>query len=387
MNPFKSISTALVCAILMGGCMLDSDKPSQPEPLEAEPELVHTKTNLVLTPGETFTESLFVKHAGSVAWTVSLVSAPSGTTILNGLIRYDIPTGLTGLLEVHAIAFDGSGKILNLVWTVTALPNTNRPPVFEFGAVPQWIVAGQTFRILIKITDPDQDPLTLNNSFPEGAVLHDSILEWTPATNQVGDIRRFLFNVYDTHGHHVNFDFALTVLSFDPKAYGAEMRVGRVFWMRGFMKMESATRNDSIYFRRSIRITQVDSANGTFSYTAKDTLSGSLDSIGTVSGSDTLRLSRSFAFNFTIPLPFDLPKDEPAFETTSFVLQGKEYSALHQISPNTCLNGTGTKYGCGGYESTFVKGLGRVLMKEEGRSNFSATDSKGGYEIWAVSEP
>jgi PBP1b-binding outer membrane lipoprotein LpoB len=83
----KSIAAAYAIAILLGGCMLASETTPAPEPVIAEPELVHSKSDLILTPGETFSESLFVKNAAPGAWTVSLLSAPTGTSILNGVIR------------------------------------------------------------------------------------------------------------------------------------------------------------------------------------------------------------------------------------------------------------------------------------------------------------
>jgi hypothetical protein len=90
-------------------------------------------------------------------------------------------------------------------------------------------------------------------------------------------------------------------------------------------------------------------------------------------------------------LPFVWATEATVSEKNTFTIGGKAYASLHQINPNTCLQGGSAKSGCGGSEMTYVPGLGRVAMDSEGAflnlGVIRLIESKSSYRVWAVAGP
>ncbi len=164
-------------------------------------------------------------------------------------IIYTIPWGLSGSLEVHAIASNRKGKLLDLVWSVTAAPigKPNKPHVITIKADRKWVAAGQTLRMVVRVSDPDGDSLYFYNRFPARAIYHDSVLEWTPTPDQWRPAS-FVFDVYDAYRNHEAAEINITVLSYDPTPYLADLSEGRAWWIHGYEKMMGSGTVDSTYF-------------------------------------------------------------------------------------------------------------------------------------------
>jgi hypothetical protein len=362
-----------------------------------KPYLVHTGVNLSAYPGEALTESLYVANAAPGTWRVSLISAPPGTYLSGNLITYRLPEGLTGAQSVHALASKDT-SFIESTWTLTANPVANRTPSIEPVAMPTWIIAGKTFRTVIRANDPDGDPIqfSLGGSSKPGVVLHDSILEWTPTADQAGPAPIYAqINVSDNHGH-INFiTIGVTVLAFDPQVYAAALKPGRVWWIKGYSKTWSigdSSKSDSTYMRRSVTILTADSASGSFAFRVQDTLSGTRSGIL----DSTYTAVRREGSNLEVPvipglIPFGWPGNADAATTTQFPIGGKSFTARREVMANTCLGGggpaEGTKFGCGGGEKIYAAGWGLVSLQSESSVPFVAQSSRQEYVVWDVAEP
>jgi hypothetical protein len=386
---------------LFVACVSDSGTGAVSEPIfPGDPVLVHTGENLVLRPYYAAEESLYVKNAKPGEWAVALLSAPAGTRLEGSKISYLIPEGLSGNVEMHGIASDKTGKVLDLIWSIAIDSAPNHPPVISFTKDRDWIAAGKTWRMAAKVSDPDGDSLIFHNNFPPGASYHDSTFEWTPTHSQLGKFQ-CIFDVYDAGQLQTVAEFYVTVIRYDPTPYLADASPGRTWWIRGYAKTESQGVVDSTFLRRRILVTGRDTAKGNFSYQTIDTLSGTgkdtvmeyltnasyADGVGYSFFPDSTRPAPPFAGMS----PFRLGEDDKLTETASIAIQGRTYSGLRQILANSCLQPeTNLRYGCGGHDLLNVPGLGHVSEKTEGMGSeiaVAASTFKTDFQVWAVSEP
>jgi hypothetical protein len=381
----KSLSYYSVLVVfLIFGCTTDP-KPA-PE-ITGDPELVHSGNDLVLEPDILTEESLYVKNAKPQEWQIALLSAPPGVRLSGSKVQYSIPAGLSGPKEIHAVAYNDSGIVLDLIWTVTFTPTRNLPPSIEFVDFPSWVVPEKKVRLTVRIKDPEGDSLTIIPSLPAGAVYQDSVLEWTPTKEQAGS-SELIFNVSDSRRNNAVSHFSLQVLAIDPAPYLADFSVGRTWWIRGYRKMHPEGL-DSSYLRREIRIMARDEAAGTFAFDVIDTISRETDSISLHSYEGSYKEGFGFDLNgFSDPNPFSLMYKDPISAKDTILIQGKAYEGVRQTSPNSCLSADQSKYGCGGHDYIFVPGLGRVAQSEIQYSVYVPyLNQENSFEVWAVAGP
>jgi|GEM_PF-4386831 len=378
---------------MLSSCIFSSspNKDSQPE-VKGDPELVHTGITEILTPGIVSQESLYVKNAKPQDWTLALLSSPQGTSLVSGKITYNIVADLDGPQEVHAIAADGLGKILDLKWTVVASPLANQDPVITYPDLPQWIVAGKTFRTVVRIVDPEGDSMFYYNRLPKGAIYRDSVFEWTPTMDQLGN-NQVVFDVSDQKKNHRAIAFDLHVRRLDPKPFTADISTGRSWWIHSDSIETNGNPSLISGLKRRITITANDPGTGYFEFLVSDTLQiGGKDSTSETLFSASSIEGWGFSMRWksggtgTIPfeesLPFHWPGEEQIFEYTTIEVQGKAYSALRQIMANNC-----NKYFCYNYEFYYVSGLGRVSEKSDGSTFIPASTNSSAFKVWATSGP
>lgn len=393
--------TACVAAILLASAC-DPGTTTRPpvyppkdttEP-SGKPYLVHTGMNLAAYPSEAITESLYVADATPGAWRVSLIEAPPGTSLSGNLITYRLPGGLTGPQSVHALASKDT-LFLESTWTITAYPAPNRAPTVQAVAMPTWIAAGKTFRTVIHASDPDGDPLRFSIAVgaQPGMSLRDSLLEWTPAAEQAGQAPVYTeINVSDTHGHVAFIFLGIIVLGFDPEPYAAELKVGRVWRIRGYSKSWSSygsANPDSTYMQRSVTILTNDSESGSFSFRVQDTLTGTRNALLDTTFAAVRREGYDFsAAGLSGMLPFRWPANADTAGITQFRIGDKSWTARREAMVNTCLvGGDDVLHGCGGGEKIYAAGWGLVSLRTEYSVLSEARNSRDDYAVWDVVEP
>jgi hypothetical protein len=380
---------------LISGCTTDPE----PAPKESgDPELVHSESSLVLHPGEVKTEKLYVRNPGNDTWSLILIDTPAWANQSNGIIVYNIPEGMTGFHEIHAIASNGNGILLRADWTVETFPNANLPPTIVFDPVPDWLLVNRTFRVGIRITDPEGLPLVVDDRVrPVGSVYHNGILEWTPKQDQIG-IHNLIFAATDVKSARTEKPMKLAVMSYDPRLYGAELTVGKTWWIRGYsvhptMDIRDTIHVDSTWLKRRLTITSHDAQTGTFAFRTIDTLSRR--GIDSVSESEfTAESKEGFQFapkritgsgqELADAMPFWLPGEAVFFDTTSFDFQGKSYPSRHLIYPLKQEKYSSTKS-----EALYSQDLGMAWRKTELISRMGPGTGiyKTDFEVWAVADP
>lgn len=378
----------LASVLFLTGCRDMST--SAPEP--GEPELIHSREDLVLTPFLMERETLYVRNAPAAEWKVALLDAPRGTTLSGTEITYQIEEGMEGPQEMRAVAKHLDGRILEADWSVIALPRRNQPPQMQMKAAPPtWIVSGTPLRIIIVFTDTEGDPLSFTADLPQGARFHDSILEWTPAPSQTGEFN-LLVVAHDGKGNSTPAKHRITVSSFDPFSFTADLSVGRCWWIKGHSVLAKGEEKDSVDLRRKVRILSHDAATGEFSFEMTDTLTtdsvafrrtvhnGRLRAgVGYEFGSDAIQLPQATPFGIRW---FGFLKEEKAI-----TIDGKSYPGVRLLDPNSCLNPHAPRAGCGESEDSFAKGWGRVFSESSGYMSNTYIRYNDSFAVWAVAAP
>ncbi|MBW8888870.1 MAG: hypothetical protein JF616_14035 [Fibrobacteres bacterium] len=367
---------------------LPTFKPVDTLPWPAEATLFHTGIKDTLWPLEISSESVFVRGGVHGQWSISIVTAPQGTTFSGNSIHYRLPEGLIAPQSVHVVAVQGA-SVLESTWTVLVHPHADHSPIIDWVHTPNWAIPGVPMRLILHAYEPDGEHLDYGGNLPEGAAWHDSVFEWTPTLAQAGH-QNFNLLVTDPRGHAASFNLSFTVLDFDPRPYLADFKPGRHWHIRGYTKMksESPVTDDSIQIDRSVTLLSAISDSGDFSFRVQDTLSGTRQGISDTVYTARFRIGNDFWVDkLTGMIPFAWPAEATAVENVDFALGGQVFHGRREINANTCLDPSHSKYGCGGGERTFAEGLGLVSMRVDGEVLFVHQVSRDAYDVVGMSDP
>ncbi len=177
-------------------------------------------TTTSLPPGSTaaYTHTILAvdPEADPIRFRLDADSIDRGLTIdeATGVLSWAVPAVGAWAVVVTARDPEGASSSRRLDLRVTDNVSTNHPPQI-LSNVSGSIQLGQTFLHQLKTFDPDGDPLSYSlTTAPAGMTISaDGLIQWTPASGQLGD-QSFTASVSDNRpGGVVSKQFTLSVVS------------------------------------------------------------------------------------------------------------------------------------------------------------------------------